>query len=163
MALSRSQDLLVTSQWSGASLFDLISEHLKAFGVDERVSLWGPAINLRPQAVQALGMAIHELRSNAAKYGAFSENAGSVEVSWRLLTDDEGAQQVELVWDEQMTRLTNPKRPSKRRGLAALCSSASSQHPSMGSHPWSGVRGGCAGCSPHHTQLWPGMRQPPDI
>lgn len=120
MAMSRSQDLLVTSQWSGAGLFDLVTEHLKAFGVEERVTLSGPAINLRPQAVQTLGMAIHELGTNAAKYGAFGENPGSVEVSWRLLTDDEGAQQIELVWDEQMTHLAKHTRRSKRRGFGSV-------------------------------------------
>ncbi|TIP34267.1 MAG: PAS domain S-box protein, partial [Mesorhizobium sp.] len=64
MALSRSHDLLVTSEWAGASLFDLIQEHLKPFGHEERISLSGPLLTLQSNAVQNLGMAFHELGTN---------------------------------------------------------------------------------------------------
>src|SRR5699024_5161149 len=61
MALSRSHDLLVSSEWSGTSLFDLVQEQLKPFGHEEQISLSGPLIALQPNAVQHLGIAFHEL------------------------------------------------------------------------------------------------------
>src|SRR5690606_23410253 len=77
-ALSRSHDLLVSSDWAGASLFELLQEHLKPFGYEERITLSGPMVMLTPNAVQYLGMAIHELGTNSAKYGALSEASGRI-------------------------------------------------------------------------------------
>ena len=71
MALSRSHDLLVSSEWVGASLLDLLQEHLKPFGHDEQISLSGPLVTLQANAVQHLGMAFHELGTNSSKYGAW--------------------------------------------------------------------------------------------
>lgn len=82
MALSRSHDLLVKEDWRGATVSDLLTDHLRGFGAETRVKLTGPLLTLRPMAVQYLGMAIHELATNAVKYGALSDGAGSIDVSW---------------------------------------------------------------------------------
>ncbi|PBC02533.1 PAS domain S-box protein [Mesorhizobium sp. WSM3860] len=100
MALSRSHDLLVTSEWAGASLFDLIQEHLKPFGHEERISLSGPLLTLQSNAVQNLGMAFHELGTNSSKYGALAGEGGHVEITWTVETGPKAQRQFHLVWQE---------------------------------------------------------------
>jgi PAS domain S-box-containing protein len=100
-ALARSHDLLVNSEWSGTSLFDLIQEHLKPFGHNDSVSLSGPLLMLQPNAVQYLGIAIHELATNSAKYGAFSSGHGEVSVNWRVKPVASGEKEFELSWEER--------------------------------------------------------------
>lgn len=100
MALSRSHDLLVTSEWSGTSLFELAQEQLRPFGHDEQISLAGPLLHLQPTAVQHLGMAFHELGTNSSKYGALADDAGRINVEWNVTTDTGGRRSFELVWDE---------------------------------------------------------------
>ncbi|WP_421917316.1 PAS domain S-box protein [Mesorhizobium sp.] len=100
MALSRSHDLLVNSEWAGASLFDLIQEHLKPFGHEDRISLSGPLLTLQSNAVQNLGMAFHELGTNSSKYGALSGAAGRLEITWQIVTGVSGGREIHLLWDE---------------------------------------------------------------
>ncbi|MEZ5802676.1 MAG: PAS domain S-box protein [Rhizobiaceae bacterium] len=118
MALSRSHDLLVTSEWSGTSLFDLIQEHLRPFGHESRISLSGPLLTLLPTAVQHLGMAFHELGTNSSKFGALSENAGQINIDWRIVADDAGEPQMELVWDE--TSVAQAGTGSPRSGFGSV-------------------------------------------
>ncbi|TIU46965.1 MAG: PAS domain S-box protein [Mesorhizobium sp.] len=110
MALSRSHDLLVTSEWAGASLFDLIQEHLKPFGREEQILLSGPVLTLQSNAVQNLGMAFHELGTNSSKYGALSSDAGRVEITWRIGSSALGEREFQLTWEE-----TSKPRPGDRR------------------------------------------------
>lgn len=110
MALSRSHDLLVNSDWIGASLAELVEEHLKPFGREDLVSIEGPHLRLSANAVQHLGMALHELGTNSAKYGALSTDAGRLSVSWTLLPREGGLTDVELSWVE-----TFPPLPGERR------------------------------------------------
>lgn len=100
MALAMSHDLLVETEWSGAELSDLVKEQLRPFGNAERIEISGPSVALPPDAIQPLGMALHELGTNSAKYGALSSNAGKVLVSWELSNDDEKGLTLRLVWDE---------------------------------------------------------------
>lgn len=115
MALSRSHDLLVTSEWSGASLFDLIQEHLKPFGHDEQISLSGPLIALQANAVQHLGMAFHELATNSAKYGALSSDAGRIAITWQVVTGALGQREIQLVWDETSAVYPDDRRDEDTR------------------------------------------------
>jgi PAS domain S-box-containing protein len=108
MALSRSHDLLVTSEWSGASLLDLLQEHLKPFGHDEQISLAGPLVTLQPNAVQHLGMAFHELGTNSSKYGALASDIGRITINWQIVTTAEGHREFQVVWEE-----TSPKLPGE--------------------------------------------------
>ncbi|RWF46414.1 MAG: PAS domain S-box protein [Mesorhizobium sp.] len=110
MALSRSHDLLVTSEWAGASLFDLIQEHLKPFGREEQILLSGPVLTLQSNAVQNLGMAFHELGTNSSKYGALSSDAGGVEITWTIGSSALGEREFQLTWEE-----TSKPRPGDRR------------------------------------------------
>lgn len=100
-ALSASHDLLVQESWHGASLFELVRSQLGHYidGKATQVSLQGPAVLLKPEAAQSLGLALHELATNAGKYGALSVPAGHVDIDWRMLPPVEG-DGVEIVWSE---------------------------------------------------------------
>jgi PAS domain S-box-containing protein len=121
MALSRSHDLLVSSDWTGASLFELIQEHLKPFGHEEQVTLSGPLITLQPNAVQHLGMAFHELGTNSSKYGALATDAGKVTISWQVTTASSGQRTLELAWDEMSTTQGGDNsNDDKHRGFGSI-------------------------------------------
>ncbi|SIO30402.1 PAS domain S-box-containing protein [Vannielia litorea] len=82
-ALAANQDLLIKSAWQPADLADLVKSQVHHFGeVGNRVLLTGPRVSVPPSAAQPIGMALHELATNATKYGALSNDAGLVEISW---------------------------------------------------------------------------------
>src|SRR5262249_27883207 len=83
-ALGRAHQLLSRTRWRGAHLQRLGEEELAPYtlGEPDRVRLHGPALNLSPAAAQAVAMAIHELATNAVKYGALGAAGGRIRVSW---------------------------------------------------------------------------------
>src|SRR4030095_15219918 len=93
-------DLWVSAEWSGASLLDLLQEHLKPFGHDQQILLSGPLVTLQPNAVQHLGMAFHELGTTSSKYGALSTDVGRITINWQIVTTNEGRREFQVVWDE---------------------------------------------------------------
>ena len=85
LALSRSHDLLVSADWKGATIFELLLAQAKPFGNEDRISMSGPSITLSPNSVQYLGMAFHELATNSAKYGVLSGTGGRIAVAWEVM------------------------------------------------------------------------------
>ncbi len=85
-ALAASQDLLVMSGWQGVNASELVRSQLSHFQglIDDRIKLAGPTLNFSAAGAQAIGMALHELATNAGKYGALSNATGKIEISWRL-------------------------------------------------------------------------------
>ena len=99
-ALADAHDLLVEQQWSGAYLDDLVRAQLTAFGA-ERVATHGERIMLRTEAVQNVALALHELATNALKYGALSSPAGKVNIDWtRQAGTEPGEANLRLTWRE---------------------------------------------------------------
>ena len=99
LALSRSHDLLVSADWKGATIFELLLAQAKPFGNEDRISMSGPSITLSPNAVQYLGMAFHELATNSAKYGVLSGTGGRIAVAWEVMDSTVG-KFVRLTWNE---------------------------------------------------------------
>jgi PAS domain S-box-containing protein len=102
MTLSQTHNLLNRSAWSGASLRDVLSQELAPYAATapRRVILTGEDINITPNSAVTLSMAFHELATNAAKYGAFSQPSGQVTVFWEL-TGPAGQRRFHLEWQEQ--------------------------------------------------------------
>jgi PAS domain S-box-containing protein len=88
-ALSANQDLLVSNDWQGVGLKDLVHAQLAHFDTpnSSRIVVYGPELVLRPAAAQAIGLALHELATNAGKYGALSTDAGRIDVWWEADSD----------------------------------------------------------------------------
>jgi PAS domain S-box-containing protein len=85
-ALAANQDLLIRNEWKGVDVEDLVRAQLAHFAdlVGSRIDVDGPKLRLNPAAAQAIGLALHELATNAGKYGALSVEAGCVDVGWQL-------------------------------------------------------------------------------
>jgi two-component sensor histidine kinase len=100
-ALAAAHDLLTAENWESASLEEVIRETGVGCGAEEsRVHFEGPAVRLPPKAAVSLSMALHELCTNALKYGALSNDTGRISVSWQVLGEKE-ALQLRLVWKEE--------------------------------------------------------------
>ena len=84
--LAASQDLLVKNLWQGVDVADLVEAQLSHFKdlIGTRVLIEGPPAKLKPPAAQGIGMAVHELATNAAKYGALSNSDGRVHIAWQV-------------------------------------------------------------------------------
>jgi two-component sensor histidine kinase len=86
-AMAMAHNLLSESRWEGADLLRLVTEELAPYAQGERVKVTGEAVSIAPAVAQNLALALHELATNAAKYGALSNPEGRVAVSWLLLDD----------------------------------------------------------------------------
>ena len=98
-AMAHSVELLIEQEWLGVPLDDLVQAQMKPFaGTGNRIISVGPPIILKPDFAQRLGLALHELATNAAKYGALSAPEGKVAIRWEL--DDKGDRKLRMVWTE---------------------------------------------------------------
>jgi two-component sensor histidine kinase len=100
-ALADSHDLLVLASWYGASLSELVRSQLGHYldREEPQVTMEGPELLLKPEAAQNIGLALHELATNAAKYGALSVPDGHVTIMWRHVQPAAGPG-VEIAWSE---------------------------------------------------------------
>jgi two-component sensor histidine kinase len=101
-ALVSSQDLMVRNQWRGANLDDLVRSQLAHFKdlIGTRIAHQGPRLFISASAAQPIGMALHELATNAGKYGALADGDGRVEIEWNVEQADSGAQLFVMSWRE---------------------------------------------------------------
>jgi two-component sensor histidine kinase len=94
-------------------LEQIVRAELEAHGASEAVEIGGPDVELAPNAAQALALALHELATNAVKYGALRQRSGTLKVMWDLRENDRG-RLVQLEWRE--TGLSLPTDAPVRRG-----------------------------------------------
>jgi two-component sensor histidine kinase len=117
-ALARSQDLLLQRDWQGVVLDDLVRAQLDPFldSAPQRLAAHGPALLLAPLAVQDLGMALHELATNASKYGALSVPTGKIEIGWTVVDGTADGKRFQMTWRESGGPMVSPP---DRRGFGS--------------------------------------------
>jgi PAS domain S-box-containing protein len=124
-SLVTNQDLLVKNAWKGADLHDLVRSQLAHFEdlIGTRIDLNGPSLFVTAQAAQAIGMALHELATNAGKYGALTNDGGRVAIHWSAEWSEGGTQTFQMSWRESSGPPVVP--PSTRGfGSSVLCKMA---------------------------------------
>jgi len=113
-ALSANQDLLVRSDWNGVEIADLVHAQLAHFAslIGSRIAVDGPKLRLTAASAQAIGLALHELATNAGKYGALSTDKGRVDICWGTDRDT-----FTMSWTE---RQGPPVSAPERRGFGTI-------------------------------------------
>jgi PAS domain S-box-containing protein len=113
-ALSANQDLLVRNEWNGVEIAALVRAQLAHFAdlIGSRIAVHGPELRLNAASAQAIGLALHELATNAGKYGSLSTDRGRVDVSWGTDGDT-----LTMSWTE---REGPPVSAPKRRGFGTI-------------------------------------------
>src|SRR5262249_35744368 len=121
-ALSANQDLLIRNEWNGVEIFDLVHAQLAHFAdlVGSRIAVHGPRLRLKAASAQAIGLALHELATNAGKYGALSTDSGCVDVCWG--TDDDT---LTMSWTEFNGP---PVSTPKQRGFGIIVTEAMAEY-----------------------------------
>jgi PAS domain S-box-containing protein len=110
ISLARAHDLLTERSWSGADLRDVIVRAMEPFAAGQ-IELSGPSLEISPKHALALSLALHELATNAAKYGALSIASGRVQLGWSVV-----ARVMRLSWRES----GGPSvKPPTRRGFGS--------------------------------------------
>jgi two-component sensor histidine kinase len=116
ISLARVHDLLTARSWSGADLGDVVERAMQPFPAVQLAAA-GPSFDVPPQHALALSLALHELATNAAKYGALSAPDGRVEIRW-----ERGEDELRLTWREKDGP---PVAPPTRRGFGSRLLEAS--------------------------------------
>jgi two-component sensor histidine kinase len=100
--LSASHDLLVRNEWQNVSLAELARLQLAYVEdlLESRITVHGPDLRITAAAAQTIGMALHELATNAGKYGALSTDTGHVDIVWRLERAGGGGRRFTIEWSE---------------------------------------------------------------
>ena len=100
-ALAEAHNLLSQEKWQGSELQDVVDRVLQPYLLNspERVRMFGPNVPLSPRLAVVLSMIVHEIATNAAKYGALSNDTGTVALDWEVITEDAKAR-LRLIWTE---------------------------------------------------------------
>ena len=114
LALAKAHDVLTDSRWSGARLEEIAAQAAEPYGT-ERFGVHGPAVILPPRTAITMALAFHELATNAAKYGALSNAAGRVDLSWAI-SGEEASPRLRLTWRETGGP---PVTPPTRKGFGS--------------------------------------------
>lgn len=100
-ALAEAHNLLSQERWQGSELADVVKRVLQPYMLNnpDRIRMFGPVVPLPPRPAVVLSMIVHEIATNAAKYGALSNETGHVTLDWEVLEDD-GTRKLRLIWTE---------------------------------------------------------------
>jgi PAS domain S-box-containing protein len=151
-ALARAHTLLAQSRWQGADLGRLVEEELapyRAAGDDTRVAASGPDVSLEPRTAQTLALALHELSTNAAKYGALSVASGRVGLNWELQPDS-----LVLHWSESGGPVAKPP-PTPGFGIRVISTSIERQLEGKADFDWQPEGLNCSLCVPRGDGIEP--------
>jgi PAS domain S-box-containing protein len=99
-SMARTHELLSATQWQGISVLELVRRELAPYATRGNTEISGPDVILRAEAGQALGMVLHELATNAAKYGALSKQNGRVSIACQQLLNGHPRSRLILLWSE---------------------------------------------------------------
>ena len=155
-ALSTAHKLLAKSRWQGADLFRLVDEEIAPYRSDDqdRITTSGPAVLLPPATAQTIALALHELVTNAAKYGALSTDGGHVELNWARTPGT-----LQLSWTEfGGPRVSAPKK--RGYGTRVITGGIESQLGGRADFDWrpEGLR--CKLCVPYDDKSLPNSEPP---
>ncbi|WP_024509219.1 HWE histidine kinase domain-containing protein [Bradyrhizobium sp. ARR65] len=95
-ALARVHTILSLSNWQGAEIGRLVDEEISPYSTGEQIELYGPELQLEPATAQTLALAVHELVTNSAKYGALSSHSGRLKIRWEVRPD-----LLQIFWEER--------------------------------------------------------------
>jgi two-component sensor histidine kinase len=100
-ALAEAHNLLSSEKWQGSGLKDVLDRVLQPYRINnpERIRMAGPPVPLSPRPAVVLSMIVHEMATNAVKYGALSNDTGKVSLDWEVLHED-GGPKLRLIWTE---------------------------------------------------------------
>jgi two-component sensor histidine kinase len=100
-ALAEAHNLLSKEKWQGSELLDVVDRVLQPYLLNnpERIRMLGPSVPLSPRLAVVLSMIVHEIATNAAKYGALSNDAGTIALDWEV-TEENGKRKLRLMWAE---------------------------------------------------------------
>ena len=101
VALSQSHDALSEGEWMAAGIHDLMQRVCVSVAGPERIALDGPPVLLHPRAVLTMGMVLHELSTNAAKYGALAEPDGKISAEWSVQPHAADGPMFNFTWTER--------------------------------------------------------------
>ena len=103
ISLANTHSLLTEAVWQTAPLREILEKELSPYydSTGERITIRGPAVELPSEAAVPIGMAIHELTTNAAKYGALSMEGGRVSVDWTCQAEEDETIRLQLTWTER--------------------------------------------------------------
>jgi PAS domain S-box-containing protein len=124
-ALARVHTILSLSSWQGAEIGKLVDEELAPYSTGDQIESRGSEIQLQPATAQTLALALHELVTNSAKYGALSTLAGRLTIKWEIQADV-----LQMVWEEKDGPLVE-KPASRGFGTRSVIASIESQ---LGGH-----------------------------
>ncbi len=113
-SLAQTHIMLIEKEWQGADIVDVVRSEMSPYG--GRVSIEGPSLMLTSQAAQNFALALHELATNAAKYGALSNLTGHVRISWSVFKPN-GHRLFTLRWQERGGPRVNPP---KQKGFGSV-------------------------------------------
>src|SRR5258708_2229658 len=117
VSLARSYSLLTASEWKQTPIKGIIEEIVMPHVPDQRLDFEGPEISLSAKATLAMSMILHELVTNAVKYGALSVPAGHIALRWMLADREASAAEVALYWQE--SGLCGLQEPEQRSGFGS--------------------------------------------
>jgi two-component sensor histidine kinase len=100
-ALAEAHNLLSREKWQGSDLQDVVSRVLQPYllNAPERVRMFGPKVPLSPRLAVVLSMIVHEIATNAAKYGALSNDSGTATLDWEVITENDKPK-LRMIWTE---------------------------------------------------------------